>query len=88
MLIQSLIVGLVVLACVAYSIWTLMPAAWRRALASRLLQRRALAGQDWLQRAARGGAGCASGCDGCGEASKPAQAPGAPQVIKIHRRRT
>ena len=88
MLIQSLIVGLVVLACVAYSIWALMPAAWRRAVAGRLLRRRALAGQVWLQRAAGSGGGCASGCDGCGAAAKPAQAPGAPQVIKIHRRRT
>jgi len=86
MLIQSLIVGLVVLACAAYSAWTLMPAAWRRALAGRLLQRRILAGQGWLQRAAGSGGGCASGCDGCGEAAKPAPAPGAPQVIKIHRR--
>ena len=64
---QTCIVALVVGACLAYAVWTLMPAAARRGAASALL------GLPWpttvaarLRRAARAPSGC--GCDGCDRA--------------------
>ena len=83
---QALIVAVIVAACASYSTWSLMPAAWRQRLARRLLQWPALAGQAWLQRAAAQRGGCGDGCSSCDAgAAKPA-APGARQVIRIHRR--
>lgn len=85
---QTIVVTLIVLACFAYAVQALMPAALRRALARWLaswphwpvpLARR-------LQRAARGpAAGC--GCEGCASPAKTAADPGQPQPIHIQRRR-
>jgi hypothetical protein len=86
MVAQWLIVGLVVVASFVYAGWTLMPAALRRRLATRLLTWPGLAGRAWLLRAARPANGC--GCDGC-DAGMPA--PGAEpkaQRIMIVRRKT
>lgn len=78
---QSLIVALLVLLCAGYALWTLMPAAARRALAARLLR--------WplpsllarpLEKARRGFGGCA--CDGC-EANPTAKSA---TTITLHRR--
>jgi hypothetical protein len=67
MLMQNVAVACIVLACVAYSSWTLMPAAWRRVLASHLIRRRVLAKSSVLQRAAKpASAGACGGCDSCG----------------------
>lgn len=81
---QNLIVALIVVACTGYAVWTLMPAALRRAAAQRL--------QRWpwperiasgLRRAALAPTGC--GCDaGCDIKKKPAAS--ASQPIHIHRR--
>lgn len=88
---QNIVVALIVVACFAYAVQALMPAALRRALARWLvpwpfwpapLARR-------LQRAAREPVvGC--GCDGCDRpatvARGAAAAPGQPQTIHIQRR--
>jgi hypothetical protein len=67
MLMQNIAVACIVLACAAYSGWTLMPAAWRRALASQLIRSRVLAESAVLQRAAQpASAGACGGCDSCG----------------------
>jgi len=78
---QHLLVGLIVLGSLAYAGWTLMPAAWRRGLATRLLRWPALRSPAWLQRAARPASGC--GCEGC-DAGTPS--PGTPQRIVIVRK--
>lgn len=82
---QTLIVALLVVACVVYASWTLMPAAARRALARSLLKLappEALAAK--LRRAATASAGC--GCDGCDHAPAKAAPKTAPQVVTFHRR--
>jgi hypothetical protein len=86
MLAQWLIVGLVVLGSFVYAGWTLMPAALRRRLATRLLVWPGLGHRAWLLRAAKPAQGC--GCDGC-DAGRPT--PGAApkaQRIMIVRRKT
>ena len=72
---QFIVATLVVLACLGYAAWSLMPAALR----SRL--RRAL-GRPGLPEA-----GCGSGCDGCGDtAAPPPGSTRAEQVIRVFRR--
>jgi cytochrome c553 len=67
MLMQNLAVACIVLACVAYSSWTLMPVAWRRVLAIQLIRSRVLAQSSVLQRAAQpASAGACGGCHSCG----------------------
>ena len=80
---QTLIVALLVLACSVYAVWTLMPSAARRALATVLLRwplPAAIASR--LRRAAAAAPGC--GCDGCDHV--PAKKPAATQVMTFHRR--
>ena len=82
---QTLIVAMLVVACVVYASWTLMPAAARRALARSLLKLappEALAAR--LRRAAAASAGC--GCDGCDHAPAKTAPNAAPQVVTFHRR--
>ena len=83
---QTLIASLIVVACSVYAAWTLMPAAARRTVATRLLELplpRALAAR--MQRAATVASGC--GCDGCDHASAKAQvAATTPQVVTFHPR--
>jgi hypothetical protein len=78
---QSLIVALIVIACGAYAIWTLMPAALRRALAQRALRHSLpeLLARP-LRRAAKP-AGACGGCDSCGE-----DKPSAAKTVQFHRR--
>lgn len=76
---QTLIVALIVLASFAYAAWVLMPSAWRRRLAQRLVAWPGLQGNASLLRAARSQTGCA--CDGC-----DAPAAGAAKLIRIVRR--
>ena len=81
---QTLIVTLLVIGCSTYAVWTLMPAAARRAIASRLLGLPlpdAFAAR--MRRAATVSAGC--GCDGCDRAPAKA-APKAQQVVTFHPR--
>ena len=67
MLIQYTAVAFIVLACAAYSGWTLMPTAWRRALANRLMRISVLTHSSALMRAAKPAAsGACGGCDSCG----------------------
>ena len=68
---QNISVACIVLACAAYSSWTLMPAAWRRALARGLLRSRFTAPLTRklppLSRAARTeNASACAGCESCG----------------------
>ena len=89
--IQSIIVALLVLGCSARAVWTLMPAAARRVLASAMLRwplPEPLAAR--LRGCAQPASGCASGCASCDQAapkSTPGSSPGAPQKITFHARR-
>jgi cytochrome c553 len=87
MALQSIVVALIVLACTAYAVWTLMPSAARRALATAMLRftlPSAIAKP--LQRATQAASGC-GGCDGCGDAA-PKKAPGSAQPLVFQRRLT
>jgi len=81
---QTLIVALLVLGCVVYASWTLMPGAARRSIARSLAKLplpESLAAR--LRQAATASSGC--GCDGCDRA--PAKSgPKAPQVVSFHAR--
>lgn len=70
---QQIAVLLIVAACTAYAAWALMPMAWRRGLARRLLRRELAAP--------------VAGCGGCGGGCGPARSA-APQArpITLHRR--
>lgn len=93
MALQNLVVWMVVLASSIYAVWTLMPSALRRVVATRLLR---VPSPAWLrttlQESATAGSGCGD-CSGCDKAvgAKPATrtAPtGAPvQVVQFHPRR-
>ena len=89
--IQSIIVALLVLGCSARAVWTLMPAAARRVLASAMLRwplPEPLAAR--LRVSAQPASGCASGCASCDHAapkSTPGSSPGAPQKITFHARK-
>ena len=91
MSIQSIIVALLVLGCSARAVWTLMPAAARRVLASAMLRwplPEPLAAR--LRVSAQPASGCASGCASCDHAapkSTPGSSPGAPQKITFHARK-
>ena len=72
---QTLIATLLVGACAGYTLWSMMPASWRRRLD-------AWRGKPVVATVA----GC-GGCDGCGGAkATPARAPGE-AVIRIVRAR-
>ena len=85
---QWLIVASLVIGCTAYVVWTLMPAAARRAIAGTLLRLplpTALAAG--LRKSSQASSGCA--CTGCDRAPKKASrgaAQPAAQPITIHRR--
>ena len=80
---QNLIVALLVVGCSAYALWTLMPAAARRGIATSLLKLPLPASLELkLRKAATVASGC--GCDGCDHASAKT-APKAPQVVTFHR---
>jgi len=85
---QSLIVALLVTACSAYAMWTLMPAAARRTLAQWMLKLplpMLLAAK--VERAARATSGC--GCDGCDRSelkAKSAAKANAAQPLTFHPR--
>jgi len=69
MAIQSFIVGLIVIACGVYTVWTVMPAAARRALATRLLRVDLPAALAKPLRKALQPASACGGCDNCGDAA-------------------
>jgi ferrous iron transport protein B len=81
---QTLIVALIVLACSAYVLWTLMPSALRRSLAIKLLN---FAWPASLERAFRKAAqaqGACGGCDSCGDST--AKLAAGTHKITLHRR--
>ena len=80
---QDLVVALIVVACSAYAAWTLMPAAARRAVASRVLKWSLPAALQGPFQKAMKPAGTCGGCDSCGD-DKPS-AKSAAQPIKFHR---
>jgi hypothetical protein len=80
---QAFIVALIVLACSVYVAWTLMPAAARRAIATRMLR---LPLPAWLAKPFRKAslpASACGGCDNCGDTTAP---PDATKTIKFHPR--
>ena len=85
---QSLIVALLVTACSAYAVWTLMPSAARRVLAGWMLKLPLPAPfAAPFERAARASSGC--GCDGCDRSElkpKAAAAPNGAQPLTFHPR--
>jgi len=82
---QGVIVGLIVIACSAYALWTLMPAAVRRGLSTRLLK---LPLPDAIARpfrqAVQPTSGC-GGCDNCGDTT-PATPKSSIKPLVFHRR--
>jgi ferrous iron transport protein B len=80
---QGFIVALIVAACSAYAVWTLMPAALRRAIALRALR---LSLPSLLARPFVKAAGPTSGCGGCGSCGDAATRPAAAQTVKFHPR--
>jgi hypothetical protein len=88
---QTIFVAIIVLACVAYSSWTLMPTAWRRVLASGLMRSRVLARSSVLKRAAQPAAsGACGGCESCGsdKAASVKKANSTESVIHFMPRKT
>lgn len=93
---QSMVVAVLVLGCAVYALWSLMPAAPRRALATALLKLPLPASFTGpLRRATRAASGC--GCDGCDHAPSKAgktargglpvsNLPNTPQPLTFHRR--
>lgn len=87
--VQNLVVFMVVLGSSVYAAWVLMPSAWRRVLATRLLR---LPNPAWLrttlQQAAAPGAGCdCSGCDkavGRRPAARTVPTEATVQVVRFH----
>jgi hypothetical protein len=91
MLIQNILVACIVMACAAYSSWTLMPAAWRRLLASGLMRSRVLAESAVLRRFAQpASASACGGCDSCGsdKAGKANEAKPTESVVHFMPRKT
>ena len=78
---QNIAVAFIVLTCTVYCGWTLMPAAWRRALAKGLLRHRLMSTWSVLILAARPAtatAGACGGCDGGGCKSSASAKPNTP----------
>ena len=78
---QSLIVALLVTACSAYAVWTLMPSAARRLFAGWMLKLplpAPLAAP--FERAASAVSGC--GCDGCDRSELKPKAAGASNAVQ------
>jgi ferrous iron transport protein B len=80
---QLLIVALIVAACSTYAVWTLMPAALRRAIALRALR---LSLPAPLAKPFLKAAGPTSGCGGCGSCGDDAAKPARVQAVKFHPR--
>ena len=87
MALQQLVVMVLVLACGSYAAWTLMPAAGRRAIASRLLKLHLPARLQQPLLKAMKPAGACGGCDNCGD-EKPAATAIGVKPIRIHRMST
>ena len=87
---QAFVVALLVSGCALYAVWTLMPAASRRGIAtalSKLPLPQAVAG--FMRRhasAASSGCGC-DGCDRNGGATPEAKAKGVAAPLTFHPRR-
>lgn len=81
---QNLLVAPIVCACTAYALWSLMPAAARRLLATQAL-RLPLPSMlaALLRRAAKPAHGC--GCDGCDHAP-PKPSTSATRRVTVHPR--
>ena len=83
MVAQNLVVALLVLVCSAYAAWTLMPAAARRAIASRVLKwSLPVMLQQPFQKAMKPPGAC-GGCDNCGDARPAVKSAAKP--IRFHR---
>jgi hypothetical protein len=76
---QTLMVSIAVFACSVYAVWTLMPQALRKTLATALLALPLPAwGKSWLRKASAGASGCH--CEGC-DAGAVAPAKGAKPLV-------
>ena len=85
-MLQMLIVASLVTWCAFYALWTLLPAAAKRKIATRLLERRL---PEFVARVLRphasATAGC--GCDGCDRSPKAATPVTGGTPITFHPRR-
>lgn len=82
---QNLIVGIVVFGCAVYAVWTLMPAALRRAAAGRLAGLPLPAAtRAKFRRLSQSAPGC--GCDGCDNGAPAAKKPGDAQPVQFIRK--
>jgi len=83
MILQELVVAVLVVACVAYAAWTLMPAPARRGLALSLLKLALPAAiATRLRKHAVATSGC--GCDGCDRSTTATPKVGAVQPLTFH----
>ena len=84
MILQELVVAVLVVACVAYAAWTLMPAPARRGVALSLLKLALPAAiATRLRKHAVATSGC--GCDGCDRSSTAKPNPSTVQPLTFHR---
>ncbi len=84
MIVQTLAVSVLVVACSAYVSWTLMPASVRRGIALALLKLTLPATlATRLRKHAVEASGC--GCDGCDRSSTAKAKPSAVQPLTFHR---
>ena len=85
LLAQNIVVAVIVGGCTVFALWSLMPAAARRAVANRALRLplpSTLAAR--LRRAAQPANGC--GCDGCDRAAPQAVASATTKPLTFHPR--
>jgi hypothetical protein len=86
---QVVVVALLVFGCAVYAVWTLLPAASRRGIATALLKvplPKPVA--SFMRRHATAASGC--GCDGCDRntaVAPEAKVPGAAAPLVFHPRR-
>lgn len=86
MAVQTVLVALIVAACVVYAAWALMPAAGRRGIAGALTKLPLPEGlARRLARAAKAPGGC--GCDGCDAPAPPGTAAVKPVTFHPRHRR-
>jgi hypothetical protein len=84
MIVQTLVVAVLVVACSAYAAWTLMPASARRGIALSLLKLALPATiAARLRKHAVEASGC--GCDGCDRSTAAKPKPSTVQPLTFHR---
>jgi hypothetical protein len=86
-MLQSLIVGVIVLLAALYAAGKYLPVAWRRSVVYRFSDG---SGKGWLARWLDKEAGCGGGCDTCGSCAPepmPEKDERGRKVIQVHLKR-